>query len=144
MRMFYIFNIKSSIYNLYRDNPANLYKILESIYFMHLEDANYGFNLFQQLTNKFEITKLSNEIFIKLHRDMVYSKIGDEHIINDLYHDEVSILKIKASRILLESNKSYSSFFQILNEINNHYFVCDFKEKDFFFLGELENMIKQK
>ena len=45
MRMFYIFDIKDDIKYLYKDNPNNLFKILNSIYYMHLEDVNYGFNL---------------------------------------------------------------------------------------------------
>ncbi len=137
MRMFYVFNIKESIYRLYQDNPSSLYKILENIYFMHIEEVDYGFNLFKQITDKIKVDYLNNQIYIKLHKDLVYSKMDDSHVINDLYHDEVSILKIKNSRILLESNRSYSSFFKILYEINNHYFVCDFKEKDFFFISDI-------
>ena len=141
MRMYYIFNVKSDIASLYRDNPSSLYKILESIYFMHREEADYGFNLFKQITNKIKVTELNNLIYIKMHKDMIYSKIMDEHIINDLYKDEVSILKIKSSHLLLESNKSYSSFFKLLNMLNSDYFVCDFKEKDFFFVNNIVNMV---
>ena len=141
MRMYYVFNIKSDVLKLYQDKPSSLYKILENIYFMHIEDINYGFNIFKQLTNKIKILEISNEIYIKLHRDLVYSKIDNEHIINDLYHDEVSILRIKNSHILIETNKSFSSFFKLLNDINSNYFVCDFKEKDFFFLSNITNFV---
>ena len=139
--MYYIFNVKESIYNLYKNNPSSLYKILENIYFMHVEEINYGFNIFRQLTNKIKIENISNQIYIKMHKELIYSKVEDSHVINDLYHDEVSILKIKSSRILLESNKSYSSFFKILYDINNYYFVCDFKEKDFFFIEDIVSKI---
>ena len=50
MRMYYIFNIKENIYNLYKDNPSSLYKVLENIYYMHREELNYGFNLFKQMS----------------------------------------------------------------------------------------------
>jgi len=141
MRMYYIFNIKESVFDLYRNNPSNLFKILENIYYMHEEEVDYGFSLFKQITNKIKITSLNNEIYIKLHKDLIYSKIGNEHIINDLYHDEVSVLKIKSSRLILESNKNYSSFFKILNDINQYFFVCDFKEKDFFFINDIKLII---
>ena len=141
MRMFYVFNVKSEIVNLYKDKPASLYKILENIYYMHQEDINYGFAIFKQLTTRNKVLELSNTIYIKLHKDLVYSKIDNEHVINDLYHDEVSILKIKNSHLIIESNKSISSFFKILNEINSNYFVCDFKEKDFFFMNNLTNLV---
>jgi len=142
MRVYYVFNMKTEITNLYRDKPASLYRILENIYYMHEEDINYGFSIFKQLTNKNKIVELSNNIYIKLHKDLVYSKIGNEHIINDLYHDEVSILKIKNSHLKIESNKSISSFFKILFDISHNYFVCDFKDKDFFFIDEIANLIK--
>ncbi len=141
MRLYYIFNIKSEIIDLYKDKPASLYRILENIYYMHEEDINYGFSIFKQLTNKNKIVELSNNIYIKLHKDLVYSKMMDEHIINDLYHDEVSILKVKNSHLTLESNKSFSSFFKLLNDINPNYFVCDFKEKEFFFVNNIINFI---
>ena len=142
MRLYYVFNIKSEIRELYQDKPASLYRILENIYYMHEEDINYGFSIFKQLTNKNKTIDLNNNIYIKLHKDLVYSKIGDEHIINDLYHDEVSILRIKNSHLKIESNKSVSSFFKILLDLNNNYFVCDFKDKDFFFISEIANLIK--
>ena len=142
MRLYYVFNVKSDIAKLYKNKSASLYKILENIYYMHQEDINYGFAIFKQITNRIKVMELSNELYIKLHKDLVYSKINNEHIINDLYHDEVSVLKIKNSHMIIESNKSYSSFFNILNEINNDYFVCDFKEKDFFFMNNVTNLIK--
>ena len=141
MRMYYVFNLKSEIKKLYNDKPASLYKILENIYYMHQEDVNYGFAIFKQITNKNKVLELNNEIFIKLHKDLVYTKLDNEHIINDLYHDEVSILKIKNSHLLIESNKGISSFFKILNDINENYFVCDFKEKDFFFMDKITNLV---
>ena len=141
MRMYYVFNVKNEIAKLYNDKPSSLYKILENIYYMHQEDVNYGFAIFKQLTNKNKVLELNNDIYIKLHKDLVYSKLDNEHIINDLYHDEVSILRIKKSHMVIESNKSISSFFKILNDINNNYFVCDFKEKDFFFLNNITNLV---
>ena len=141
MRRYYIFNIKNDISKLYKDKSASLYKVLENIYFMHEEDINYGFSIFKELTNKNKVMEMNNNIYIKLHKDLVYSKIGNEHIINDLYHDEVSILKIKNSHLILESNKSISSFFKILMDMNENYFVCDFKDKDFFFITEITNLI---
>lgn len=142
MRLYYIFNIKSDIVRLYQDKTSSLYRILENIYYMHKEDINYGFNIFKALTNKNKIMELNTDIYTKLHKNLVYSRIDNEHIINDLYHDEVSILKIKTSHLILESNKSISSLFKVLSDINNNYFVCDFKEKEFFFINEITNLIK--
>lgn len=142
MRLYYVFNIKNEVMNLYKDKTSSLYRILENIYYMHEEDINYGFSIFKQITNKNKVIELNKDIYTKLHNNLVYTKIDNEHIINDLYHDEVSILKIKSSHLIIESNKSISSFFKTLLEINNNYFVCDFKEKEFFFINEITNLIK--
>ena len=136
MRLYYIFDLKKDIALLYKNKPSSLYKVLENIYFMHREEVNYGFNIFKQITNRIKVNKLNNELYIKLHGDLTYSKIDGEHIINDLYHDEVSILNIKNSHMVIKSNKSYPSFFKLLNEYHN-YFICDFREKDFFFLTSI-------
>lgn len=135
MRMYYIFDVKDEIMELYKDNPSSLFKILNSIYYMHREDLNYGFNLFKQLTNKIDTIKLNRELYIKYHKELIYTRNNNEHIINNLYEDEISILKVNKSHLLLQSNNNYSSFFNILNEYN--YFVCDFLSKDFFFIDEL-------
>ena len=141
VRLYYIFNVKDDIKNLYKDKPSSLYNVLENIYFMHREEVNYGFNIFKQITNRIKVSEVNNNIYIKLHKDLIYSKMSDEHIINDLYHDEISILKVKNSHLLLESNKSFSSFFKLLNDLNPNYFICDFKEKDFFFVSDIVNFV---
>lgn len=142
MRMFYIFEIKKEIKELYQDNPSSLYKILSSIYYMHKEDVNYGFNLFNQITNRIKVMEISNKIYIDLHTNIVYTKTGNEHIINDLYKDEISILKVRKSHIMIQSNKSYNRFLNLLLEYNENFFVCDFLENDFFFINDIKKLIK--
>ena len=141
MRMFYIFEIKKEIKELYLNNPSSLYKILSSIYYMNKEDANYGFNLFNQITNKIKVLEVSNQIYVKMHNDVVYTKNNNEHIINDLYRNEVSILKVRKSHIMLQSNKEYNQFLEFLMTYNSLYFVCDFLENDFFFISDLKKLI---
>ena len=142
MRMFYVFEIKKEIKELYQDNPSSLYKILSSIYYMHKEEANYGFNLFNQITNRIKVQELSNKIYIDMHTNIVYTKNSNEHVINDLYKNEISILKVRKSHILIQSNKSYNKYFDLLASYNNNYFICDFLENDFFFISDIKNLIK--
>ena len=42
MRIYYIFLIKKEIYEITKDKPENLYKLLESIYFLNNEDVVLG------------------------------------------------------------------------------------------------------
>lgn len=142
MRNYYVFKIKKEFYNLYKDNPSSLYNILKHLYYMRKCELTYGFNLFKQITMPILKNDLDKKIYIKYHNEMTYSKNGDEHIINNLYKDEVSILTIKKSYILINANKNYSSFFKILNEYNNDFFVCDFTNQDYFFISNIKDLSK--
>ena len=142
MRRFYIFNIRLELMNLYKENPENLYKILNIIYKMKESELNYGYNLFKQICVTIVTLALSNKLYLKMHNDLVYTKIDNEHIINNLYKDEVSVLKIKKSHLLLDCNTSYSSFFNFLNTFNSNFFVCDFQSGDFFFLSDIELVVE--
>ena len=141
MRRFYIFSIREELLILYKDNPSNLYKIMESIYMMKEDEFTYGYNLFKQICVSIDNLELSNKLYLTMHNDLVYTKIDNEHIINNLYKDEVSVLKIKKSHLVLDCSKSYSSFFNFLNKYNKNYFICDFKDKDCFFLSDIELVV---
>ena len=142
MRRFYIFNIREELMTLYKDNQDNLYKILNSIYEMKEQEVVYAYNLFKQICVRIDTLNLNNKLYLKLHNDLIYTKIDDEHIINNLYKDEVSVLKIKKSHLILDTNYSYSSFFNYLNEYNVNLFVCDFKSGDYFFLKDILQVVK--
>lgn len=141
MRTFYIFKMKKEFVSLYQNSPGSLYNVLKHLYYMKRYEMSYGFNLFQQLTEKIDKNKLDREIYIKYHDEMVYSKNHDEHIINNLYKDEISILIIKSTYILINANRNYSSFFTILESLGDEYFVCDFVSQDYFWINDIKMLV---
>lgn len=141
MRTYYIFKIKREFVNLYRESPSSLFNVLKHLYYMKRHEVNYGFNLFQQLTEKIEKEILDREIYVKYHDEMVYSKNQNEHIINNLYKDEVSILTIKNAYILITVNNNYSSFFSVIENLGDEYFVCDFTNQDYFWINEIKMLV---
>lgn len=141
MRTFYIFKMKKEFVSLYQNSPGSLYNVLKHLYYMKRHEMSYGFNLFQQLTEKIDKNKLDREIYIKYHDEMVYSKNHDEHIINNLYKDEISILIIKSTYILINANRNYSSFFTILESLGDEYFVCDFISQDYFWINDIKMLV---
>ena len=141
MRTFYIFKMKKESVSLYQNSPGSLYNVLKHLYYMKRHEMSYGFNLFQQLTEKIDKNKLDREIYIKYHDEMVYSKNHDEHIINNLYKDEISILIIKSTYILINANRNYSSFFTILESLGDEYFVCDFVSQDYFWINDIKMLV---
>ena len=141
MRTFYIFKLKKEFVSLYSCSPNSLYNVLRHLYFMKKNEYNYGYSLFNQLTEMINKEELDRNIFIKFHNKMIYSKNGNEHIINNLYKDEISIMTIKKAYILLNVNKNYSSFFNALSNISNEYFVCDFSYNDYFWINDIKILV---
>ena len=141
MRIYYVIDIRSEYVDLYKETPNSLYNVLHQLYYMRKKDLEYGFNMFKQLANRIDKDEVDKNIFLKLHNKMTYVKKGDNHIINNLYKDEVSALKVKYSYILINTNKSYTDFFNTLALDNRNYFVCDFINNDYFFLSNIKILV---
>lgn len=141
MRIFYAFKIKEEFYELYKETPSVLYSFLNQLYHFKKEDLDYGNNLFKQIVNHFDKDELDKKLFIRLHNKMKYCKKGDEHIINNLYRDEVSIMKIKKSYIVINSNKNCTEFFEFLDDMDKYIFVCDFNNHDYFYINQLKVLV---
>ena len=136
MKVYYIFKLKEEFINLYKDTPSILYNILRGIYYLDKEEVDYGYNLFKQLTSPIEKSTLDRNLFIKYHREIPYSKRKDIHYINNLYRNEISRMIVSNCYIKLEIEQNFSTFFEILKEINSNLFACSFKTIDFFFLDD--------
>jgi hypothetical protein len=141
MRIYYVFKIKEEYIELYKDTPSTLYNILNQMYYMKRKELGYGFNLFNQIINLIDKNELDKNLYVLLHTKMKYSKKGDEHIINNLYQDEISVLKINKTHILINSNHSYTEFFELLHQYDNSFFVCDFNNNDYFFLTKANLLV---
>ncbi len=141
MRTYYIFKVKEEFQSLYQENQIILYHIFKQIYLLKKEDLSYGYSLFKQLTKKIEKEKLDKEIFLLLHGSIPYSKRKNIHHINNLYKDETSQMIVKHAYIQVECNQDISFFFNVLQQFDSHYFVCDFDNQDYFFLEKLKMLV---
>ena len=141
MRIYFVFKIKEEYIDLYKDTPNTLYNILNQMYYMKRNEIGYGFNLFNQMIERIDKFDLDKHLYVLLHTKMKYSKKGDEHVLNNLYKDEVSVLKVKSAHILINANKSYTEFFVLLNQYDPNFFVCDFNNHDYFFLSNIKSLV---
>lgn len=141
MRIYYVFNIKDEFYELYKDYPRALYNLLLEIYEMNKKEIDYGYSLFKQIALPINKTELDKKINDALKDKMRYSKNKDEHIINNLYSDEVSIMKIKKTYIVINTIQSYTEFFELLDKYQSFLFACDFKNDDYFFLSRIKTLV---
>ena len=136
MRTFYIFNINNSFYNLMKNNPYHLFKAMEDIHNFDTSDINIAYDLFMQIVSPFDKSKINNQIFAFAKDNDFYTKFHNVHRIENKYIPEDSMLVVNKAFLLLESNILKPTFLNSLKE-NKNLFVCDFKNKDYFWLNEL-------
>lgn len=134
MRIYYVFNIKKDKYDIYNKTPSVLFNIFENIYY-YKNKFNEKSADFIELIDTFNKEKINEKIFIKMHNEMRYLKRNNEHIINNLYKDEISIMKVANTHIIINCNKNYTEFFNIISLYSNKLFVCDFINQDYFFIN---------
>ncbi len=134
MNEFYIFSIKEEFYKLYKDKQAELFYIFNRIYHMKKSDKEYGYNLFCQISNFLNKKDINNLLREKYKDKIMYSSSNNEHIINNLFINEITILTVKNPNIKIESNTNKPSFLEDLKDLKLYLFVCDFKNNDYFFI----------
>ena len=110
----------------------------KSAYYMKEMDKMYGYNLFSQISYFFNKDDVNEFLYNKYKDKIMYSYTNDEHIINNLFLNEISILKVKPSNIRIQTNTSSSSFLEDLKNYNKNLFVCNFKEQEFFFISDVK------
>ena len=101
-------------------------------------DKMYGYNLFSQISYFFNKDDVNEFLYNKYKDKIMYSYTNDEHIINNLFLNEISILKVKPSNIRIQTNTSSSSFLEDLKNYHKNLFVCNFKEQEFFFISDVK------
>ena len=84
---------------------------------------------------------LSEYIYYEYKYKYGYKRCGNVHTLNS---GEKTLLRINNYNIKLKTENNYSVFFKYLNRYNNNLFVCDFENKDYFWLSILENGSLQK
>ncbi len=138
MRTFYLFKIKKSYSELTKNTPYNLYKAIENVYYLKKEDLSYFNNFFLQIRDTFNKEYLDNNIFEYYKNKYSYTKVNNIHMINDYYTDEKSKLIINSSYLYIKSTKNMPTFLRAITK-KESIFVCDFDNKDYFWLEELLN-----
>ena len=144
MKELFIFNVKEEFYKLYKNKPSELFFIYNRIYNMKNSDKEYGYNLFSQIS-VFLNKNYINEYITNIHSNqLMYSNHDNEHIINNLFLNEITILTVKSSNIRIESNVEWPAFLTTIKSLEGNYFVCDFKNQDYYFVSKLKINDKKK
>ena len=136
MRTYFIFKIKKHYANLTKERPYQIYKTIEDMYYLPEKELLGPKNLFIQMYEKFNTEKL-NDIIYNSYKDLYsYTKYHNTHKIIYYYNNEKTRMIINSSYIVIKSTKETPTFFKNLNKRNN-LFVCDFINKDYFWLSSI-------
>ena len=116
-----------------KECPYNLYKSMEQIYYTKIKDVSVAYNIFEQIVMPLNKKKINLEIFRTYKESDHYTKFNNVHMINNFYNDEQTKLVVNNSFMKLTSTMARPSFFIEMKKVNN-IFVCDFDNKDYFWL----------
>ncbi len=130
MRKYYLFLIQTEYFKLFRKNPKTLYDILYNLYQLKEPNFNYGFSLFDSICQPFSVKLLNHYIQERYTCTIVNSKQLKIHSIC-----EKTILQIGYGCIVIKSNVNFPEILKVFHIYNKKIFVCDFKNKDYFWLS---------
>ena len=136
MRVFYIFQIKKDLEKITKENPYMLFNTLETIYYREPDDIRSCYTFLHQIIDKINIKEIDIALFKKYKENFFYMKYRNVHSLHDVYRQENTTITLNKTYIKLETNVIKPRFLEELHKQKN-YFVCDFKEKDYFWLSSL-------
>lgn len=141
MRTYYIFNTNKYFSYIYKDKPFKMYKIFEEIYQNRNYDLSKTYHLLEEVIIPFNKKMLNEYIYSEYKYKYSYKRKDSIHILN---YEEDTKMRINNYNIKIETKNNYSKFFFDINNYNNNLFVCDFENKDYFWLSKLINISLQK
>ena len=136
MRTFYIFYINEEFKILNKENPYNLFKALEQIYYLDKEEISLGVALFETIAIPFDLDNLNKFVFDNYKDNDFYTNNRNTHKIYNKYRDETLLLKTSKTYMQLKTNIRKSDYLKNI-AINNNLFVCDFHNKDYFWIDKI-------
>ena len=123
MYRYYIFDIKNKFKN---DN--NLYRLLKTLYTLNLKYINYGELIYNEMCKP-----INRENIKEILKDYNAKKVSRKYFI--CLNDEITIVVIKYSRLIIISNKLYPDIFNRLKIECENLFVCNFLNDNYFYVS---------
>ena len=108
--------------------------MLEQISMSSKNDFIISYRLFEQIAKPFDKTNINSNLYKAFSFDQNYTKTLNKHILDDGI--EKTKLTVYNTYIKIKTNKNITEFFKILSSGNN-IFVCDFNNKDYFWLDKV-------
>ena len=118
-----------------RDTPYNLYRTIEHLYYVDEYNMGVSFKLYNDIFSTFNKEYVDKKIYSLFRNYKYYIYDNEKHMIINKYRPENTYLKVYKSHIILKSDIIKPTL--LLNYLmSEDLFVCDFKNKDYFWLNE--------
>lgn len=139
MRTFYIFKINNGFNTLYNKKTSNIYKILNRINDLDLNESKRAINIYRKIIRPINKDRIDYFITKNHLNDFYYKKNNNCHELKN--NKENSIMFINKTYIKIICSNNISSFFKDIYYIDKSLFVIDFNYKDYFYIEDLNSKI---
>lgn len=134
MRTYYIFKINKYFAYIYKRWPYKMYKIIEELYYTKDYDMLISYKYYQKFALEFNKLTINEYIYNINKKNIRYNRDNNTHIIlNEKYNK----LIVNSTCLILKTDDIYSVFLNDLHVYLDNIFICDFKNKDYFWLDSL-------
>lgn len=137
MRVFYVYNINDYFCSVYDKYPYKLYKMLEDAYYSSKYDIRVSSFLYEQVITNFNKLFVNNYVIANNKLDINYYNKDNIHLISNSH--EYSKMMVTSYCIKIKSNINYPKFFNNIYKYSDNIFICDFVNKDYFWLNKVVN-----
>ena len=128
--IYHLFIIKKEIYDVYKNKPYALYKLLYNLYNLNESDFSYGVSLYNQLCEPLNIKKVKK--YFELLDKVRTGKNKYYFLENNTEHTII----IKPSHIIYRTILPSLNVLYILDNYSKYIFMCCFSKGEFYFICE--------
>ncbi|MBQ9854514.1 MAG: sporulation inhibitor of replication protein SirA [Bacilli bacterium] len=134
MRTYYLFKVNKYFAYIYKMFPLRMYKIVEELYYSKDYNLVQSYRYYKKFANYYNKSIINNYIYDMNKINNNYYRDNSTHIINNGKYNK---LIVNSSCLILKTDDIYSVFLNDLNHVLDNVFVCDFKNRDYFWLESL-------
>lgn len=129
-----MFKINKYFAYIYKRWPRKMYNIIEELYYTKDYDMLNSYRYYQKFALSFDKLDINDYIYSINKKSKNYYRDNSIHVVNN---DNYNKLVVNKMCLILKTNDIYSIFFDDISMYSNNIFVCDFKNRDYFWLENL-------
>lgn len=118
-----MFKLNKNYISVAKNNPYNIFILLNSIYTYKKSDIIVAFDLFNEVCIPINSDFFDKYYFESLKEREEYTKFKNIHMFHDYFTGEVSKMIVNISHIKIKSNQEENIF---MSKLIEGLFICDF------------------